>query len=313
MKTAIVIGSGGQDGRLLIESLRPCGYRILGIGRSSVTATGLEWTRPVDITRADEVAAVVEALQPDEIYHLAAIHHSSQESPTEDLPAFRRLYEVNFFSLLHFLEAARVRSPRSRLFFAASSHIFGDPATTVQDETTPLRPDSVYGMTKADGLLACRLYRDRHGLFASTGILYTHESPYRDEKFLAMKIVRAALRVKAGQQQELVVGSLDTTIDWGWAQDYVEAMRLIVAADEAGTFVIATGAPHTVRDVLRVAFEAVGLDWRRHVREDPAVVTRPSPVRVGNPARLRSATGWSPKTSFESMIGALVASQGPAS
>jgi GDPmannose 4,6-dehydratase len=313
MKTAIIVGSGGQDGRLLTESLRSQGYRILGIGRSSVTTTDLAWSRPVDITRPEEVAAVVEALQPDEIYHLAAIHHSSQDSHADDLAAFRRLYEVNFFSLLHFLEAVRVGSPRSRLFFAASSHVFGNPATDIQDETTPLHPDSVYGMTKADGLLACRLYRDRHGVFASTGILYTHESPYRDEKFLAMKIVRAALRIKAGRQQELVVGSLDATIDWGWAEDFVEAMRLIVAAGKAGTFIVATGTPHTVRDFLRVAFETVGLDWRRHVREDPSVMTRPSPVRVGDPARLGTTTGWSPKTDFESMICALVASQRPAS
>lgn len=312
MPTAIIVGSGGQDGRLLTGSLRSRGYRILGIGRASVAATGLEWTRPVDITRPDEVAAVVLALQPDEIYHLAAIHHSSQERHADDLAAFRRLYEVNFFSLLHFLEAARVGSPRSRLFFAASSHVFGNPAAAVQDETTPLRPGSVYGMTKTDGLLACRMYRDRHGLFASTGILYTHESPIRDEKFLAMKIVRAALRIKAGRQQELVVGSLDATIDWGWAADYVEAMRLILAAGEPGAFIVATGAPHTVRDVLRVAFETVGLDWRRHVREDPAIITRATAVRVGNPGKLRAVTGWTPEVGFDEMIRALVSSQADA-
>jgi len=310
MKTAIIVGSGGQDGRLLTELLRPEGYRILGIGRSSVTTTGLEWPGPVDITRPADVAAVVEAFKPDEIYHLAAIHHSSQESQADDLEAFRRLYEVNFFSLLHFLEAVRVASRRSRLFFAASSHVFGKPATDIQDETTPLRPDSVYGMTKADGLLACRQYRDRHGLFASTGILYTHESPHRDEKFLAMKIVRAALRIRAGRQRELVLGSLDATIDWGWAPDYVEAMRGIVAAGEAGEFVVATGAPHTVRDFLRVAFEIVGLDWRRHVREDAGIITRETPIRVGNPAKLRAATGWEPRVGFEDMIRALVSAHG---
>jgi GDPmannose 4,6-dehydratase len=275
-----------------------------------VETTGLEWPRPVDITRPAEVAAVVEALRPEEIYHLAAVHHSSQESPADDLEALRRMYEVNFFSLLHFLEAVRAASPRTRLFFAASSHVFGTPATAVQDETTPLNPDSVYGMTKADGLLACRLYRRRHGVFASAGILYTHESPHRDEKFLAMKIVRAARSIAAGRERELVLGRLDATVDWGWAPDYVAAMRLIAGHAEADEFVVATGVPHTVRDVLEVAFGTAGLDWRRHVREDPALVRRASPIRVGNPARLRAATGWAPRMGFEDMIRALVSSQG---
>lgn len=312
MKTALVVGSGGQDGRILTASLRSDGYGVLGIGRSSVAADGVAWSRAVDITDAAQVAAVVGALRPDAIYHLAAIHHSSQETQADDLAAFRRLYEVNFFSLLHFLEAVRVGSPRSRLFFAASSHVFGTPASAIQDETTPLRPDSVYGMTKADGLLACRLYRDRHGLFASTGILYTHESPHRDEKFLAMKIVRAARRIAAGEQRELVVGRLDATIDWGWAEDVVDAMRRIVAAPEAGTFVVATGVPHTVRDFLEVAFGEVGLDWRRHVREDASIITREAPVRVGNPGKLLAATGWRPRVGFEEMVRALVASHEPA-
>lgn len=311
MKTAIIAGSAGQDGRLLTALLVEKGYRILGIGRAAVATTAIEWSRRVDITRASEVAAVVGALQPDEIYHLAAIHHSSEERHADDPQAFPRLYEVNFFSLLHFLEAVRVVSPASRLFFAASSHVFGTPHAGVQDETTPLNPDSIYGMTKTDGLLACRLYRRRHGIFASTGILYTHESPYRDERFLAMKIVRAARRIKAGQQRELVVGDLDAITDWGWAEDYVEAMHRIVNAREAGEYIVATGVPHSVRDVLEIAFVTVGLDWRRHVREDASIITRPNPGHVGNPGKLRAATGWRPRIGFEDMIRALVLSQGP--
>jgi GDPmannose 4,6-dehydratase len=306
MKTAVIVGSEGQDGRLLNALLRQKGYRTLGVGREAVRADGLGWPRPIDITRPDDVKALVTALRPDEIYHLAAIHHSSQEAHAEDLPAFRRMYEVNFFSLLNCLEAVRAASPASRLFFAASSHIFGTPPGEVQDETTPLRPESVYAMTKSDGLLACRLYRETYGLFASTGILYTHESAWRDEKFLSMKIVRAALRIRAGDERELVLGSLDARIDWGAAVDTVDAMHRILGASSPGEFIVATGVAHSVGEFARIAFETLGLDWRRHVREDPAVLTRRTPVRIGDPRRLREATGWSAATGFEAMIRGLV-------
>lgn len=308
MKSALIVGSEGQDGRVLRARLERQGDRVLGLHRGGVVASGVEWSRAVDITRFEDVREVVQAVRPDEIYHLAAIHHSSEEAHVEDRASFLRLYEVNFFSLLNFLEAARLASPSSRVFFAASSHIFGTPGTEVQDETTPLNPESIYAMTKVDGLLACRLYRRVHGLFASTGILYTHESPSRDEKFLSMKIVRAALRIKAGTQRELLLGRLDARVDWGFAEDYVEAMQGILGAPEAGEFVVATGTAHSVEDFVRVAFEAVGLDWRRHVREDPSLITRDTPLRIGNPARLKAATGWSPRTGFETMVHELVRS-----
>jgi len=312
MKSALIVGCEGQDGRLLTDLLRGKGYRTLGLGRASVRAGGLDWTRPIDITRPGEVEAVVTALRPDEIYHLAAIHHSSEEEHALDLAAFRRMYEVNFFSLLNFLDAVRAGSPGSRLFFAASSHVFGTPENDVQDEETPLRPESIYAMTKTDGLHACRLYRERHGLFASTGILYNHESALRDEKFLSMKIVRAALRIKTGKQRDLVLGRLDARIDWGFAGDTVDAMQRILEAPQSGEFVVATGASHTVGEFARVVFETLGLDWRRHVSEDPALLTRATPVRIGDPRRLRETTGWSPATPFEELIRTLLRSSGGA-
>ena len=305
--SAIIVGSGGQDGRILTEQLRAAGTRLLGIGRGTVAAHGLDWTQPIDITDAAAVTAVVGALRPGAIFHLAALHESSEEAPPADRDAFRVRYEVNFFSLLHCLEAIRAASPATRLFFAASSHVFGTPDAEVQDEGTPLRPDSIYAMTKADGLLACRLYRARHGLHASAGILYTHESPYRDARFLAARIVRAVREIRDGTRRELVIGSLDAVIDWGWAPDAVDAMRRIVALERPGEFVIATGERRTVRDFVRMAFETAGLDWRRHVREDAAILARPAAVRIGNPARLKAATGWAPTVGFEEMVRRLVA------
>ncbi len=309
IRSAIIVGCHGQDGRLLTEQLRAGGIRTLGIGRGTIDPSGVPWDRPVDITRAAEVAAVVGARRPDALFHLAALHESSEEPQAIDPDAVRARYEVNFFSLLHCLEAIRLVSPATRLFFAASSHIFGAPDTEVQDEGTPLRPDSIYGMTKTDGLLACRMYRAHCRLHASVGILYTHESPHRDAKFLAMKIARAARRIRAGRIEPLVIGDLDAVIDWGWAPDYVDAMRRIVALDTPGEFVIATGERRTVRDFLDAAFAAVDLDWRPHVREDAGILARPGRPRVGNPARLRAATGWAPTVGFEEIARRLVASR----
>jgi len=304
--SAIIVGHHGQDGRLLTGQLRAGGARTLGIGRGTIDASGVTWDRTVDITRAAEVAAVVGALRPDALFHLAALHESSEEAEAFDPDAVRARYEVNFFSLLHCLEAIRVVSPATRLFFAASSHVFGSPDTAIQDEDTPLRPDSVYGMTKADGLLACRIYRARHRLHASAGILYTHESPHRDAKFLAMKIASAARRIRSGRPEPLVIGDLDAVIDWGWAPDYVDAMRRIVGLEAPGEFVIATGERRTVRDFLDAAFAAVDLDWRPHVREDPGILARPGRPRVGNAARLRAATGWIPTVGLEEIARRLV-------
>jgi len=312
IRSAIIVGSNGQDGRLLTALLRSGGARTLGIGRGTIDPSGLTWDQPVDITRAAEVAAVVSALRPDALFHLAALHESSEESQAFDLDAIRARYEINFFSLLHCLEAIRAGSPATRLFFAASSHIFGAPDTEVQDEGTPIRPDSIYGMTKADGLLACRIYRAQHGLHASVGILYTHESPHREAKFLAMKIARAARRIRAGDPEPLVIGNLDAVIDWGWASDYVDAMRRIVALDTPGEFVIATGERRTVRDFVAAAFAAVDLDWRPHVREEAGILARPGRTRVGNPARLRAATGWIPTVGLEEIARRLAAGDGSA-
>jgi GDPmannose 4,6-dehydratase len=305
-RTAFIVGAAGQDGKLLEASLRSKDYRILGIDRGSIGGTGLDWNQPLDITRASEVFAAVAELRPDEIYHLAAIHHSSEECASEDLGFYRSSYEVNFFSLLNFLEAIRLHSTKTRLFYAASSHIFGqtttDSLSPLQNEETPFDPQSVYAMTKVAGLLACRQYRKSHKVFAAVGILYNHESSLREEKFLTKKVIRAAVELKRGRQTKLVLGDLAAEIDWGYAPDYVEAMQAILAADEADEFVVATGIRHTVRDFVAGAFQEAGLDWKEHVLENAQAMGRRPQSRIGDSSKLTRVTGWRPKTSFSEMI-----------
>jgi len=297
MKTAVVLGSEGQDGRLLSAFLTSRGYRAIGADAPP---------GPLDITSESEVATFLRAEKPDEIYHLAAIHHSAESAPDAISRGIQAACEVNLLSLVYCLEGIRRHSPSTRLFYAASSHVFGDADQEFQDETTPLKPDSIYALTKASGMLACRTYRHAYGVFASSGILYNHESNLRPPGFLSKKVVRAALEIRAGSRTQLSLGSLSTSGDWGHAEDYVRAMHLIVNHAKPDDFVVATGEKHTVQDFVQVAFEAVGLDWTRHVVEDRSIPLRRSPVRIGNPAKLMRDTGWRPSMTFEQMIKRLV-------
>lgn len=296
MKRAIIVGCQGQDGRLLAELLSQNGYRLKGVAHNS----------SIDIRDFKQVRSLVSRFKPDEIYHLAAFHHSSQDGSLEPVELLRRSWEVNVLSLANFLEAVRQRCPRARLFYAASSHIFGAVKSGRADEKTPLAPLNVYGVTKAAGLLLCRLYRAQHALFVSVGILFNHESPLRQPQFVSRKIIRGALAIKKGLARTLVLGNLDAEVDWGYAPDYVEAMVAILQHSSAGDFVIASGKKKSVRQFAASVFARLGLDWKRHVRSNPALLSRDSKGIVGNSARLTSATGWRPRMAFDQMIGALI-------
>nr|WHM28268.1 GDP-mannose 4,6 dehydratase [Micromonospora sp.] len=299
MPVAIVVGAEGQDGVLLSRLLRTHGYRVVPVGRHGT----------IDITRSDDVAHLVAEQRPDEIYLLAAVQNSAQDPVADPIELAHRSYAVNTLAVLHFLESIERHSPATRVFYAASSHVFGVPDTPVQDETTPLRPTSVYGISKAAGLLHCRSYRAR-GVFASVGILYSHESPLRRPGFVSRKIVDAVVRIQRGEPHRLVLGGLAAEVDWGYAADYVEAMRRILSLPTPDDYVVASGVRRTVGEFAATAFAAVGLDWRDHVEENAAVLTRPSVPLVGDASRLRAATGWHPSLDFAGMVRALLLAAG---
>ncbi len=294
---ALILGHRGQDGTLLAEHLMRAGHEVVGVSRDG----------PIDICDARAVADFVGAERPDHVYHLAAFHHAAEEAPGGSGALFVRSYETHVLSLVHFLEAIRAVSPSTRLFYAASSLIFGRPEAPVQDERSPIAPDSVYGITKAAGLLTCRHYRHEHGLFAAAGILYNHESWLRAPSFVSRKIVVAAVAIAAGRRREkLVVGELAAATDWGFAPDFVDAFQRILDAPRPDDFIVATGSAHTVRDFVAAAFAAVGLDWRNHVEERPGLLVRKPAARVGDARRLGEVTGWRPRVSFEEMVRLLV-------
>ena len=293
MTREIIVGCDGQDGRLLRDHLVRRGCEVIGVGR-----------RTLDIGDAAAVRAFVARVAPDAIYYLPAVHHSSQElTQTDDVALFRDSLAVHVTGLIHFLEAAS----GARLFYAASSHVFGDypPEPQPADETTPFAPSCIYGITKAAGVHACRYYRAR-GVYAATGILYNHESALRRPQFVSQKIVQAARRIRDGSGEKLELGTLAAAVDWGYAPDFVDAFHRILQLDRPDDFVVATGETHTVGEFAQLAFATLGLDWTAHVSERPGLLGKRVVTRVGNAAKLARATGWRPSVSFAQMIELLV-------
>jgi GDPmannose 4,6-dehydratase len=306
-KRAIIVGSNGQDGRILFDDLAARDYSLIGIARHGTRVRAAKAPERVDIVRANEIDTLVREFQPDQIYYLAAFHHSSEDSiPLDSRQLFDASYQVHVASLINFLEAMASYCARGRLFYAASSLVFGNPRTAPQNEETPLDPVCIYGITKAAGIGACRFYRRAHSLFASVGILFNHESTYRRPAFVTQRIVRGALRIKAGVAEKLLLADLAARVDWGWAADYTRAAAEILDLPAADDFVLATGKPHTVQEFVEEAFGQIGLDWRRYVQEDPAILKRQRNNLVGDASKLNRATGWQPSVSFEEMIGRLL-------
>ncbi len=304
MSSAIIVGATGQDGTFLYHLLGSKGYSILGLGSRRAFSNIDTWTglSAIDIRDFQDVSQIIKKIQPDEIYHLAAVHHSSQDKVADPLTLLEQSYHVNVLSLQNFLDGIRQFSPKTKLFYAASSHIFGNPRTEPQDENTPMDPLNIYGITKVSGISLCRMYRYLYGTFASVGILYNHESWLRNEQFVSQKIIRGAIQCKKNPDHHLILGDLSVEVDWGFAPDYVDAMYKIVSLSRPDDFIIASGEKHSVREFVSIAFAAVGLDWQDYVEERKEIITKNPASLVGNPDKLIRQTGWKRSITFPDMV-----------
>ena len=303
MKLAFIVGASGQDGTLLSQLLTQRSAPHLDISRKGIREPSGQVRDPIDLGDARAVAELVKAHSPSHVFYLAAHHHSSQDNlDSGQADLWKTSLDVQVLGLVHFLEALRLHAPAARLFYAASSHVFGGAAPFPQTEETPLAPENIYAIAKVAGMQACRYYRDGQGPSASVGILYNHESIYRQDKFLSKKIIQGALAIRQGRQQELILGDLSAEADWGYAPDYVDAMVRILELPQAGDFIVATGELHTVREFARIVFDELGLDAAKHVAENPALVRRRNGRLAGDYGRLEKATGWKPSLSFEQMV-----------
>ena len=255
-----------------------------------------------DLLDQRSLVDVLRASQPDEIYNLAAMSFVAASWSQPVLTA-----EFTATGVTRMLEAMRDVQPDARFYQASSSEMFGKVLEVPQRETTPFYPRSPYGVAKAYGHFITVNYRESYDLFACSGILFNHESERRGLEFVTRKVTHGAAAIKLGLQRELALGNLDAERDWGYAKDYVEAMCLMLQADEPGDYVIATGEAHSVRRLVEVAFEHVGLDPDRHVRSDERFM-RPAEVEhlIGDATKAREKLGWEPRTSFEEMVRLMV-------
>ncbi len=316
-KTALISGITGQDGSFLTELLLEKGYDVYGIIRRSSSfntdridhlyqdphesGTRLRLVYG-DLNDSSSLNTILRQVQPDEIYNLGAQSHVRVSF---DIPEYTG--EVTGLGTVRFLEAIREAGIRPRFYQASSSELYGKVAETPQTENTPFHPRSPYGCAKAYAYHITVNYRESYGLFACNGILFNHESERRGETFVSRKITRAATRIKLGLQEKLYLGNLDARRDWGYARDYVEAMWLMMAADEPDDYVIATGETHSVREFLEKTFGYLDLDWKEYIETDPRYF-RPAEVDLllGDYSKARSKLGWEPKVSFDQLVKLMV-------
>ncbi len=307
-KTALIVGDRGQDGTYLTQLLKQNEYHVIGINKSGVTYDEAQVHGPIALESYAQVQNIISEYKPAEIYYLAAAHHSSEEQREEIHQGLINSLSVHVHGVLNFLEAIRLFSPLSKFFYAASSHLFGNPDEFPQKETTPFRPICQYGITKATGVEICRLYRKDKGLFCSVGILYNHESSLRSLKFLSKKIVSTVVKIKLGLQHELVLGNLEAAVDWGHAKDFVKAMHSILQLAQPDDFIIATGKLHTVENFASIAFNLLDLKSSDYIKENKSLIKKKGhniPL-CGDTSKICRVAKWKPQYSFETMIEEMV-------
>ena len=311
MKKALITGITGQDGSYLTEFLLKKGYEVYGIiRRSSSFHTGRidhlykdPHKQPSlklvygDLTDGSNLSAVINEINPDEVYNLGAQSHVRVSF---DMPIYTA--DTDALGTLRLLEAVRQMKKPPRFYQASSSEMYGKAVETPQTEKTPFYPRSPYACAKVYSYFQTINYREAYKIFACNGILFNHESPRRGETFVTRKITRAATRIKLGLQDKVYLGNLEAKRDWGYAADFVESMWLMLQQDKSDDYVIATGETHSVKEFLDEVFGYLGLDWKKYVEIDPKYY-RPTEVDMllGNASKAKKILGWKPKVGFKEL------------
>jgi GDPmannose 4,6-dehydratase len=309
-KRAVITGITGQDGSYLAELLLEQGYEVTGVVRrsSSPNLWRIEHLldritlRPADLLDQLSLMRIIQDVKPHELYNLAAM---SFVPASWDQPLLTG--EYNSMGVTRLLEAVRQVNTDVKIYQASSSEMYGRVREVPQTELTPFYPRSPYGVSKVFGHYITVNYRESYGLFAVSGILFNHESPRRGLEFVTRKVTDGVARIKLGKADHLSLGNRDALRDWGFAGDYVRAMWLMLQQDKADDYVISTGVSHSVQQLVEIAFDRVGLDWKKYVRTDPALI-RPAEVDhlIGDATKGKTALKWEPTVNFEQLVGMMV-------
>jgi len=310
MPTALITGITGQDGSYLAELLLSKGYRVVGVARRSSTVTSERIEHLLDrmtVVQGDlhdqgSLLSLLEEYQPTEVYNLAA---QSFVPTSWNQPALTG--DITAIGVTRMLEAIRFVNPKIRFYQASSSEMFGKVLEVPQKEDTPFYPRSPYGVAKVYGHWITVNYRESFGMFATSGILFNHESPRRGLEFVTRKITDGVARIKLGMTKELHLGNLESQRDWGFAGDYVDAMWRMLQQDKPDNFVIGMGETHAVREFCEIAFGHVGLDYKEFVVQDERFY-RPAEVDllISDPSKSRSVLGWEPAVGFRELVTMMV-------
>lgn len=313
MKKALITGITGQDGSYLVEFLLEKGYEVHGIIRrsSSFNTERIDslyqdphindvkmFLHYGDLSDSSNLSRLLEKIQPDEIYNLAAQSHVRVSF---DMPEYTA--DVVGLGTIRILDAIKETRIKTKFYQASTSELYGKVVETPQTEKTPFYPRSPYACAKLYSYWITVNYRESYDMYACNGILFNHESPRRGETFVTKKITHAIAKILKKEQDKLYLGNLDAKRDWGYAKDYVEAMWLMLQQEKADDYVIATGETHSVREFLDEAFGLVGLDWKKYVEIDPRYY-RPAEVDLllGDPTKAKEKLGWKPKTTFKELV-----------
>lgn len=311
-KTALITGITGQDGAYLADFLVKKGYRVSGTFRrtSFINLDRLDCLGvrnlinliPMDLTDQGNIIRVLQEVQPDEVYNLAAqsfVGVSFEQPITTG--------EITGLGVTNLLEAIRIVNPEIKFYQASTSEMFGKAQAVPQNEKTPFYPRSPYAIAKLYAHWMTVNYREAYDMFTCSGILFNHESPLRGLEFVTRKITNTVARIKLGVERELRLGNLEAKRDWGYAPEYVEAMWLMLQHDKPDDYVIATGETHSVKEFVEEAFSHVGLDWQDYVVVDPSFY-RPAEVEflMGDPSKAKEKLGWQAKTTFKELVRLMV-------
>jgi GDPmannose 4,6-dehydratase len=300
-KTALIVGISGQDGAFLAKFLLEKGYFVCGTSRNAGINTfdGLRrlgvfnkvQILSMSLVDFHDVLHVVVKVNPDEIYNL-----SGQSSVGLSFKQPIETSESIHSGVLNLLEVIRLHRPKIRFFNAGSSDCFGETGSVPATEETPLRPLSPYAVAKAAARMQVTLYREAFGLFACTGILFNHESPLRADQFVTKKIVATACRIARGSEEKLSLGNMEIIREWGWAQEYIKVMWMMLNQESPSDYVVGNGVPLTLKDFVSVVFGELGLDSTMHIQIDKSLIRASDPkMIVGNPSKARDTLGWEAK------------------